>query len=285
MSRLFILVFLSSLFISCKSQVEYDSILTEDVEFVSNGVTLSGSICIPQADGLFPTVVMVHGSGPLKRELAYAKLMARNGIICLTYDKRGVGKSGGDYEHDNNTSISNLKILASDAKEAIKQLRNYSKVDTSKIGLIGLSQAGWIIPITASSCSDINYIVILSGPVVTTLEEHEFSQITNKNTDFFEKYTHAEIERIEKRLQKGGFNPEPYIETFNGKGLWVFGGKDLSIPVASSIKNLNEIKTEYNKQYDIKVFKDANHSLKLPGITDSPSIIINDYIFNWIRKI
>lgn len=285
MNRLIIIVSLSCLFISCKSQVNYDNILVEQVKFSSKGVTLSGSICLPQGDGVFPAVVMVHGSGPLKRELAYAKLLARNNIICLTYDKRGVGNSGGNYEHENNTSVGNLNILAADAAEAVKLLRSYSQVDTSNIGLLGMSQAGWIIPIAASSSPDVDFVVILSGPVVTTNEEHEFSQITNKNSNFFEKHTDIEINNIVMGLGKAGFDPAPYIESIDVKGLWVFGGKDLSIPVASSINNLNTIKTVYRKQFDIKVFQDANHNLKLPGISDYPSPVINKYLIEWIKRL
>ena len=43
-------------------------------------------------------VVLIHGSGEEDRGglRSYAKIFVRNGYAALIYDKRGVGKSGGD---------------------------------------------------------------------------------------------------------------------------------------------------------------------------------------------
>ena len=67
----------------------------EDIKFESQGVILVGSIMKPKK--LYAAVVIVHGSDPVKREMAFAKRLAKEGIAVLTYDKRGVGESGGVY--------------------------------------------------------------------------------------------------------------------------------------------------------------------------------------------
>jgi len=64
----------------------------QDVKFKSQGVTLAGSIFTPKKT--IAAVVIIHGSDPVKRELEFAKRLAKKGIAVLTYDKRGVGESG-----------------------------------------------------------------------------------------------------------------------------------------------------------------------------------------------
>lgn len=72
-----------------------DSIQREDVVFESGGVNLAGTFFLPQ--DAYAAVVIVHGSGQVGREVGFAELLAKNNIAVLTYDKRGVGQSGGVY--------------------------------------------------------------------------------------------------------------------------------------------------------------------------------------------
>lgn len=151
-------LFLVSLFVmlaSCKKSVEHnnplptqdntqsiDSIKTEDVTFESEGVTLSGTIYSPQNP--HSAMVIVHGSDQVPRMAKFAEQLAENDILVLTYDKRGVGESGGVYAGPevgtNNISVENLNLLAKDASSAINVIHN--KTQDLPIGLIGASQAG-----------------------------------------------------------------------------------------------------------------------------------------------
>jgi pimeloyl-ACP methyl ester carboxylesterase len=66
----------------------------------------------------------------------------------LTYDKRGVGESGGVYVgpsvSTNNIDTTNLNLLSQDANAAVNIFRTYLKDKKTPIGLVGFSQAGWI---------------------------------------------------------------------------------------------------------------------------------------------
>jgi uncharacterized protein len=122
----------------------------QDVKFKSQEITLAGSILKPKNP--FAAVVIVHGSDHVKRDMEFAKRLAKEGIAVLTYDKRGVGESGGVYVGPsvgtNNIDTTNLNLLSSDANEAVKTFRTYLKYKKVPIGLVGFSQAGWIIPIS-----------------------------------------------------------------------------------------------------------------------------------------
>ena len=94
---------------------------TEDVTFTSAGITLAGTLFTPKHP--VAAVVLVHGSGQEKRMLGIATRLASRGLVVLTYDKRGVGKSGGVYAGPevgtNNVDATNLDLLATDASAAV----------------------------------------------------------------------------------------------------------------------------------------------------------------------
>ncbi len=83
--------------------------MTEQEVYVqANGTRLAGTLCLPSAKGLFPVVLMVHGSGPLDRDQnmkgqkleifnTVAHHLAVSGIASVRFDKRGCGSSRGDY--------------------------------------------------------------------------------------------------------------------------------------------------------------------------------------------
>jgi len=98
-----------------------DSIKTEGVTFESEGIKLAGTIYSP--NNPHSAVVIVHGSDQVPRMTKFAELLAKNDILVLTYDKRGVGESGGVYAGPevgtNNISVENLNLLAKDASSAV----------------------------------------------------------------------------------------------------------------------------------------------------------------------
>lgn len=135
----------------------------EKVSFDSGGTTLAGTLLLPSTKGPHPAVVFVHGSGDQDRNgfVSLIRLVAddfaRHGIATLTYDKRGVGASGGDW------SKQTLDDLADDALAACKILKGRSDIDPKQIGLWGSSQAAWIMPKMTAKSNDIAFIISVSG--------------------------------------------------------------------------------------------------------------------------
>ena len=237
----------------------------QDVKFESQGDTLAGSILKPKKT--FAAVVIVHGSDPVKREMKLAKLLAEEGITVLTYDKRGVGESGGIYVGPsvgtNNIDSTNLNLLSHDASAAVNTLGIYLKNKKIPMGLVGFSQAGWIIPLTAEKNKGVNFIVILSGPVVTTLEQLRFQFYTNGNENFWDTHTELDVhEHIKNAPDKYQFvetNPQKQLSKLDIPGLWIFGGKDIQVPVLLSIENLEKLKST-GKRYEYSLFPALGHN-------------------------
>ncbi|MBE0673872.1 MAG: alpha/beta hydrolase [Bacteroidales bacterium] len=144
---------------------------SEEVTFRNEnaGITLAGTLTLPQGDGPFPAAIMITGSGPQNRDeeimghkpfAVIADHLTRNGIAVLRYDDRGVGKSQGVY------SKATSADLATDAEAALNFLQGHSSINKSMTGLIGHSEGGLIAPILAARDSRVAWIVSLAGPGV-----------------------------------------------------------------------------------------------------------------------
>jgi pimeloyl-ACP methyl ester carboxylesterase len=143
---------------------------TEEVTFGNpraSGVTLAGTLTVPEGAGPFPAAVLVSGSGPQDRDetllghrpfAVLADYLTRRSIAVLRYDDRGVGKSTGD--HASATSAD----FATDANAAVRYLLTRSDIRRGGVGLIGHSEGGMIAPIAAVDNADVAYIVSLAGP-------------------------------------------------------------------------------------------------------------------------
>ncbi|WP_228376583.1 alpha/beta hydrolase family protein [Chryseobacterium indologenes] len=256
----------------------------QDVKFESQGITLAGSILEPEKP--VAAVVIVHGSDPVKREMEFAKRLAKEGIAVLTYDKRGVGESGGVYVGPsvgtNNIDTANLDLLAQDANAAVTTFQAYLKQKKLPIGLVEFSQAGWIIPIVASKNPGIEFMVLFSGPTITTLEQLRFQFYTNGNHSFWENHTEADaIEHTLKdpdRYQFAATDPKTYLNTLSIPGLWLFGEKDIQIPVKLCIEQLNTLKAQ-GKPFNYMSFPQLGHNTS--SGTDTAPV---DAAIQWIKQ-
>ena len=137
----------------------------ETVHFASGDITLAGTLVFPEGSQPHPAVVLLHGSGPQKRDLVTARWFAAEGIAALAYDKRGVGQSGGDFR-----KVPFME-LSDDGLGAIKYLKSRKEIDAKRIGVWGLSQGGWLGPLAAARSADVAFVIAVSGPGVSPGEQ------------------------------------------------------------------------------------------------------------------
>lgn len=139
----------------------------EDVRFMSiDSVRLAGTLISPRSPGKHPAVVLVHGSGAENRDymLPWGRFLVRRGMAVLGYDKRGVNESSGDW------NTASFPDLAADVVAAVGYLKSRPDIDSRHIGLLGVSQAGWIMPLAAVRATDIAFLISISGAGVTPAE-------------------------------------------------------------------------------------------------------------------
>ncbi len=138
-----------------------------------NKVSLSGTLTLPDSTGIFPAIILIAGSGPNDRDetifghkpfYVISDYLTRNGFAVLRYDKRGVGKSTGDY------SKATISDFVTDASNALEYLKSRKEIDSSKIGMLGHSEGGIIAPMVASKSSDVKFLVLLAAPGTKGIE-------------------------------------------------------------------------------------------------------------------
>jgi uncharacterized protein len=132
-------------------------------------IELAATLTVPDGKGPFPAVLLMSGSGPHDRDetimghkpfLVLADYLTRSGIVVLRADKRGVGKSGGDY------SMAVMSDFASDADAGVAYLKSLPEVSQLKIGLLGHSEGAVEAPMAAVHNPDVAFVVMMAGSAV-----------------------------------------------------------------------------------------------------------------------
>jgi pimeloyl-ACP methyl ester carboxylesterase len=99
---------------------------------------------------------------------------ARRGIASLSWDKPGLGDSTGDW------TAQTMEDRAQEGLAAIKFLQERPEIIPNKIGVWGISQAGWVLPLMYTlSPEDVAFLVAVSVPVGTG-DEQELFRITHQ---------------------------------------------------------------------------------------------------------
>jgi uncharacterized protein len=240
-----------------------DGLKTEDIEFISHGDRLSGSIIFPVDKKIHSAVVFVHGSGPQTRNMEWAERFARDGIAALVYDKRGAGKSGGNYESEQSVGEKNIVLLADDAIAALNTLSRHPALKGVPLGLTGISQAGWIVPLAAEKSKIVNFMVLWSGPVCKVSEEDIFSKYTADSDAKVPSYDEAlkarKVKYIWPDFLGKDTDPSESLAKLQIPGLWIFGEQDGSVPVDLSMRRLQKLRNSGHR-YDSVLFSSLGHN-------------------------
>lgn len=240
-----------------------DSITRTDTTFTSEGITLAGTLYSPTDPKA--AIVLVHGSGQEKRMTRFAERLVAHGITVLTYDKRGVGASEGIYAGQevgtNNVDSINLSLLAKDASAAVNKLQEVAM--DLPVGLVGSSQAGWIIPMAATLNPSVDFMVVFSGPTITSLEQLRFQFHTNGDQNYWENHSEAEarehIKNDPDRFQFTPTDPKHFLADLAIPGLWLYGAKDIQVPAKLCIEQLTTLKSQ-GKPFDYHLYSNLGHN-------------------------
>lgn len=134
---------------------------------------LGATLTLPAGKGPFPAVMLIAGSGPNDRDetvfghkpfLVIADHLTRQGFAVLRYDKRGVGKSTGNF------STATIEDFANDARAVVNYLKQQEEIDPDRIGLLGHSEGGLVSAMLAAGNRDIAFAVLMAAPGTTGME-------------------------------------------------------------------------------------------------------------------
>ncbi len=145
--------------------------------FEERGVTvhsghwdLPGIVTIPKGGGIFPALVLVHGSGPNDMDESIgpnkpfkdiADGLASRGVAVLRYEKR-THKYGMQAVDDPNTMTVKDEAI-DDARAAVALLATMPEINPRRIFLAGHSEGGYLAPRIATGDPQIAGIILLEG--------------------------------------------------------------------------------------------------------------------------
>jgi dienelactone hydrolase len=143
---------------------------------------LPGTLTLPNGDGPFPAVVLVHGSGPNDRDetigpnkpfkdLAWG--LASRGIAVLRYEKRTAHYQQAMVAIEQQVTIHEEAVV--DARAAVALLRATPGVDPDRVYLLGHSLGGTLAPLIATEADGLAGIIIAAG-TTRPLEDHILEQ-------------------------------------------------------------------------------------------------------------
>lgn len=165
-------IFLSVIFVSI---IQAQSYSIKEVTFTNNELTLYADVFSPNKPILPKTgIVLIQGSGNSDRtnlwSRAYAEFLVESGYYVLLPDKRGTGKSEGNWKKASFLQLS---------QDAVSSFTFFKKeYQLEKAGIMGLSQGGFIAPIAASQNPEIDFVIDIVGTTVT-IEEQLIHEVAN----------------------------------------------------------------------------------------------------------
>ncbi|MBK7048284.1 MAG: alpha/beta fold hydrolase [bacterium] len=130
---------------------------------------LPGILTLPEGDGPFPAVVLVHGSGPSDRDgnvsgnrpyRDIANGLATKGVATLRYDKRSFANPRSLMAHGAAMTVQHESI--DDAVAAVALLRTRPEIDPARVYVLGHSLGGMVAPRIAGQAKA-DGMIILAG--------------------------------------------------------------------------------------------------------------------------
>jgi len=171
----------------------------EEITFTSQHFNIVGELKRPEGKGPHPVVVFVHGDGPNGRTSggSYPPIMERMlkaGYAAFSWDKPGSGESTGELSRPDLFNQRTRIIL-----DAVEILKKHPSIDRKKIGLWGISQAGYIMPLVLDQSKDIAFIIAVSCPGESGLEQGAYLLATQA---LHEGLSQEEAGKLEMNIKK-----------------------------------------------------------------------------------
>jgi pimeloyl-ACP methyl ester carboxylesterase len=261
------------------------------VTFTNGENSLSGHYLLPDKGKPRAVILFVHGDGPLEYDaygyypLIWRRLQSQ-GFAIFSWDKPGVGNSTGDW------LTQSMQQRQQEVQSAINFLQSSYGYSGEQIGLLGFSQAGWVVPALANDNPSIGFIIgigfaidwseqswyltrarllkqgasssKIAGAYALHLKEIKFLAQAPSYDLYIKKYGHkadvmtqARYQFILKNLRVDA------IEDYRGLKqpmLLLLGGKDLNVDILNT-KSVVEKVINSQQSIQISIIKNATHGM------------------------
>ncbi|MDR1847836.1 MAG: alpha/beta hydrolase [Bacteroidales bacterium] len=251
--------------------------LVEEVEFINPKIPnykFKGTLTMPKRGSNFPCVILISGSGIQNRDeeiyghkpfLILADHLTKCGVAVFRFDDRGY--------HSSDPKLLSATTLdyVTDVEAAISAMKKHTKINKSRIGLLGHSEGGLIAQIIASKDSTIKYTVLLAAPGLNGREVlrsqlEAIAKASDISQDSLSQLLAIQAKTLDKSTDKWTktfltLNPADYLQNMRQPTLILQGLKDLQIVADANLEAIKQNfgKKKGNNSLQVITFSECNH--------------------------
>lgn len=278
---LFLLLTLSASSIQCNSNMS----ISKEIKWLSGEFQLYGTLLLPD-NSVKSLIILIHGAGNGDRSLrlysTHAQRLVEMGTAVFYYDKRGTGKSEGDWKK------ATFKDLASDAIRVIPKLLEFSELENAKIGFMGFSQGGWINLIAKEQFPETAFLMSISGSVKTPEEQaRHINRTMLERLGYSDLLIHQKVDSIDKvissvyRTNSGWEEAEAFLKPYKSESWFIDLGLGLQPKDSWNWEWYGKLPSNFDpdsnlKKLEIPLF--AAHGGKDPLVDGSASLQYLEYL-------
>jgi dipeptidyl-peptidase-4 len=241
-----------------ESLQEYE--LTEKEFFTfktSEGVKLNGWMMKPvnfDETKKYPVLMYVYG-GPGSQTVTnswggsnymWYQFLCQKGYVIVSIDNRGTGGRGAKFKKCTYKELGKLETI--DQIEGAQYLSSLKYVDSERIGIWGWSYGGYMSSLCILKGAQYFNTAIAVAPVT--------------NWRFYDTiYTERYMQTPEENPSGYDLNsPIHHVDSLSGNYFLVHGSADDNVHVQNTYEMVNAL-VESNKQFDLFIYPDKNHSI------------------------
>jgi len=235
---------------------------------LKDSLDFTATLLKPLGPAPHPVAVFVHGSGVSDRDnfwyLYQADFLAKQGIAVLLPDKRGCGKSQGEWH------TSSIQNFSEDVLAAVDYLDRNGYAD-AHIGLVGFSQGGWVAPLAASRSDKVSFCIAVSASAFPPNQQLSYeikTDIINSGAPSFiaSMITPLFAYRVTQKRKRwwilnSDFDPMPYWGNLQIPVLMILGENDSQVWVEGSSNRFIKVVDESNvSSSEVKIYVGTGHA-------------------------
>jgi hypothetical protein len=286
-------------------EIEYsDKIVTKDIRFESDGLSIGATITYPESEGEFRAAVFIPGSGPTDRNSTLmgntplrdlSIKLAEEGIASIRFDKR-------TYEHGASIDPNSFTIREEyvyDTIAAFNQLSEDSSIIKDAIYLVGHSQGAYVVPMIAKEIEAAGYVLIAppampihelmiyqfeylmslggeaSSEEQSMLDQYKVMRDNINSLDENSSFNASELFGTPQKywLSIKEYDPIEEIRYIEKEVLILFGSRDYQVPESEYLAYKEALSSMNN--VEVKSYLGMNHLMFLGEGTPTPDEYAN----------